>query len=119
MGAGVFWYVNNHISASNALDNYETQQFLFAHKTANETDVITVSFSDVSRIEYVQGGETAEFEVVVDTNAETRHVLQSSPDKSLRERAEKVALKVGNARGNPCQYKEVKTRKNLLDDIEK
>ena len=91
VGFSVFWYLNTQVAAERVVVEEETQTIIITRKSAAKTEATRVSFEDISRIEYVLGGETALYEIVAVGKDGTRHIIQSSEDSQLDGRAEHVS----------------------------
>ena len=91
VGMGVFWYLHTQVAAERVVVEEETQSIIITRKSAAKTEATRVAFNEVTRVEYVLGGETAMYEIVaVGINGE-RYVVQASDDAPLDVRAEHVA----------------------------
>jgi len=91
VGMGVFWYLHTQVAAERVVVEEETQTIIITRKSAAKTEATRVAFGDVTRIEYVLGGDSALYEVVAVTNSDDRYVIQSSDDSPLDVRAEHIA----------------------------
>jgi hypothetical protein len=107
-GAGFIYVSNTQIvaQAETKLDS-ETQQIVITHISKEERKVTKVAYGDVSRVEYVLGGDDYLHEVVIVTNTGERHLIDASKGKPLAGTAEIRATQIGNARGTPCPMEKV------------
>lgn len=91
VGMGVFWYLHTQVAAERVVVEEETQTIIITRKSAAKTEATRVAFNDVTRVEYVLGGETAMYEIVAVGVDGKRYVVQASDDSPLDGRAEHVA----------------------------
>ena len=91
IGMGVFWYLHTQVAAERVVVEEETQSIIITRKSAAKTEATRVPFSEVTRVEYVLGGDTALYEIVAVGINGDRYVVQASNDKPLDGRAEHVA----------------------------
>ena len=91
VGMSVFWYLHTQVAAERVVVEEETQTIIITRKSAAKTEATRVAFGDVTRVEYVLGGETALYEIVAVTGDGERHVIQASDDSPLDVRAEHVS----------------------------
>jgi len=91
VGMGVFWYLHTQVAAERVVVEEETQTIIITRKSAAKTEATRVAFGDVTRVEYVLGGETALYEIVAVTGDGERYVIQASDDSSLDVRAEHIS----------------------------
>jgi len=91
IGMGVFWYINTQFAAERVVVEESTQTIIITRTSAEKIEATRVPFSDVTRIEYVLGGDTALYEIVAVGANGDRHVVQASDDKTLDVQAEVVA----------------------------
>ena len=91
VGMGVFWHLHTQVAAERVVVEEETQTIIITRKSAAKTEATRVAFGDVTRVEYVLGGDTALYEIVAVTGDGERHVIQASDDSPLDVRAEHVS----------------------------
>lgn len=91
VGFSVFWYLNTQVAAERVVVEEETQTIIITRKSASKTEATRVAFSDVTKIEYVLGGDSALYEIVAVGHDGTRYLIQSSDDSQLDGRAEHVS----------------------------
>ena len=77
VGMGVFWYLHTQVAAERVVVEEETQTIIITRKSAAKTEATRVAFGDVTRVEYVLGGDTALYEIVAVTGNGERHVIQA------------------------------------------
>ena len=91
VGMGAFWYLHTQVAAERVVVEEETHSIIITRKSAAKTEATRVPFSEVTRVEYVLGGETAQFEIIAVSITGERYVIQASDDRPLDGRAEHVA----------------------------
>ncbi len=91
VGMGVFWYLHTQVAAERVVVEEETQTIIITRKSAAKTEATRVAFGDVTRVEYVLGGDTALYEIVAVTGDDERYVIQASDDSPLDVRAEHIS----------------------------
>lgn len=91
VGMGVFWYLHTQVAAERVVVEEETQSIIITRKSAAKTEATRIPFSEVTRVEYVLGGDTAQYEIVAVGINGDRYVVQASDDSPLDGRAEHVA----------------------------
>jgi len=90
MGTGTFYWVVQNKSSANVVVDEETQSIIITETTADGINVQRVTFSEVEKIEYVIGGQTATFEVFAITD-DDRILIQSSDDTPIRGHADHIS----------------------------
>lgn len=94
VGAGVFYYLHTQVAAERVVVEEETQTIIITRKSAAKTEATRIDFADITRIEYVLGGETATYEIVAVTTDDKRYVVKASDDSPLDGHAEQVSRTV-------------------------
>ena len=95
IGAAVFAHVYYNHAAERIVVDAETKSIVITRTTAAKTSTNRVDFAEVSRVEYVMGGDSAAFEVVAITSEGERIVIQAD-EQPLFGEAEKYAQVMGN-----------------------
>ncbi|MEC9389654.1 MAG: hypothetical protein VX944_06225 [Myxococcota bacterium] len=94
VGMGVFYYLHTQVAAERVVVEEETQTIIITRKSAAKTEATRIEFADITRVEYVLGGETATYEIVAVTGDGNRYVVKASDDSPLDGHAEQVARTV-------------------------
>ena len=94
VGMGVFYYLHTQVAAERVVVEEETQTIIITRKSAAKTEATRIDFADITRIEYVLGGETATYEIVAVTTDDKRYVVKASDDSPLDGHAEQVSRTV-------------------------
>ena len=94
VGMGVFYYLHTQVAAERVVVEEETQTIIITRKSAAKTEATRIDFADITRVEYVLGGETATYEIVAVTTDGSRYVVKASDDTPLDGHAEQVARTV-------------------------
>lgn len=91
VGSGVFWYLHTQVAAERVVIEEESQSIIITRKSASKTEATRVAFAEVTKVEYVLGGEDALYEVVAVTANGERYIIQASEDTPLDGQAELIA----------------------------
>ena len=91
VGMSVFWYLHTQVAAERVVVEEQTQSIIITRKSAAKTEATHIPFNEVTRIEYVIGGDTAKFEIIAVSISGERYVIQASDDSPLDTRAEHVS----------------------------
>lgn len=96
LGVATFAYVFYFNVSEKFVVDAETRSIIVTRKSAsNDVSTERVSFDDVSRIEYVVGGEKSTYEVVAVTTKNDRLIIQRSNDSQLSAEATHIATIMG------------------------
>lgn len=80
VAAMAFSYIHSQSRTFKISVNQETEQIVFVTKYADHTESDTVSFKDISSVEYVMNARPRPFEVAIVTTRGDRHVYEQGDE---------------------------------------